>query len=174
MSLRVFFSPLVLLAVSFTATTATLQADEPKSDKEKFTGTWREVSKTMAGETTVTGQNGWGLFTYRAQDGKLSEWSITEDTTKAPDRIYTLIINAAATPKQMDWIHEIDGERFVFPAIYEWNGDKLKVSLATDAVDLLNDGRAAVEKRRPKNFRPTAKTVKRQNQLIILEKLQEK
>lgn len=189
MSLRVLLPAAVLLAVSLTsATTPMLHAQEPKkveaiktveapkSDKERITGWWRETSKTVAGETTTdlgggrkTG--GWGLFTYHFHDGKASEWLEGDDTTKPAGTIYEVVIDETTNPKKLDLIKVFGEQRNVFPGIYEWDGEKLRINGAMDAAGV---GKDAIEKRRPKNFKPSAKTVKRQNQLIILEKLDEK
>jgi len=187
MSLRVLFA--VAIAVSLhAAPAASLCAEEPKtveptksavapkSDQERITGWWREVSRTMAGKTTVRGQagGGWLLSTYRFQDGKASEWIDGDDTAKDAPKDYKLVINDKTTPKQFDLVVEIDGETFVFPGIYEWDGDKLKFNGAMDSVGPVPEKNRAVEQRRPKNFRPSSPKTRFHNRLVILEKMPDK
>lgn len=183
MSLRVLFATAIAIALHAAPAAslraeepkpaaATKTADAPKSDQARITGWWREVSRTMAGETTVLGEpRALMLSTYRFQDGIASEWVGGEDTAKPATKDYKLVINDKATPKQLDLVVEIDGETFVFPGIYEWVGDKLKFSGAMDSAGPVPAKKSAVEQRRPKNFRPSAPKTRFHNRLVILEKL---
>ena len=187
MILRVLFATAIVVSLD-AVPAASLRAQQPKtveptktavapkSDQERITGWWREVSRTMAGKTTVHGQigGGWLLSTYRFQDEKASEWIDGDDTAKDAPKDFKLVINDKTTPKQFDLVVEIDGETFVFPGIYEWNGDKLKVNGAGDSVGPVPAKNAAVERRRPKDFKPSPPKTKFHNRLFILERMPEK
>ena len=164
----------VALSVAAAIHSATLQAEEPKSDKEKITGMWQEVSKTVAGETTIAGdKGGWGLFTYRFENGKVTEWQ-EGDAQKVAGVEYTLVIDDTKKPKHFDLDKVVNGERYVFPGIYEWDGEKLKVCGAMEAVGPMREGKDLAGNRRPKEFKASGAKSRLHNRLIILEKMPEK
>jgi uncharacterized protein (TIGR03067 family) len=182
MSLRVLLA--VALAVSLHAVPvvslraeepksaeATKVAEAPKSDKEKLAGWWRETSKTIAGDTTKTGENGWGLYAYRFHDDKVFEWAFNEDLTKPADGEYTLVVNERTNPKQLDLMRVVNGEKYVFPGIYEWDGEKLRYNGAMEAVGPIKEGTDVAGKRRPKDFKPSAPKARRHNRLVIFERI---
>ncbi len=122
------------LAASVAIAVLTLASDDtPRSDLDKYQGTWVLVSEEFAGKTIPAGdlEN----LSYTVRGDKLRY------TSRGKDRSATIHLDQTKSPRTYDLVRD-DGRPL--RGIYAWDGENIKICSADDRGD------------RPKEFKTKA------------------